>query len=329
MGKHRDVRLAVAGDIGVLPPPLLQSIAAEDVRFEAVFDPDSSRSETAARTYGARWPFDDLEQMLREAEPDVVVVAGTNDQRAQWAKTCLRRHAAVLILGAPGTSLTECRALSRVARKANRQVMVGLPQRFSPAGVRTRRLLESGRLGPVSAVDLVMTWPRDPGRDESSERPVPYDLAFDAADRLRSCGIEPQRVWAVERPYGHIAAMVLSTDGVTATMGLHHTGTPQSSGNHLELRSEDGGLLIIEHDVDLTCTMGSQLVARHHPRLGAGDDPRVECGYAGMITAFATAIRDHQGVPYGLPTATGSVALAAAIFRAGKTGRAVQASGSR
>jgi predicted dehydrogenase len=206
----------------------------------------------------------------------------------------------------------------------NRQVMVGLAHRFSPAGIRQRRLIESGRLGAVSALDLVMTWPRSPERDDPTELSLPFDLAFDAADRLRSCGVEPDRTWAVERPYGHIAAMILGTDGVVATLGLHHTGSPQSSGSHLELRSEDGGLLIVEDDVDLTCTMGTQLIARHHPRLGVGDDPRIECGYAEMVGAFVTALRDRQGVPFGLPSATGSVALASAIFRAAKTGRPVK-----
>ncbi|MBN1346362.1 MAG: Gfo/Idh/MocA family oxidoreductase [Phycisphaerae bacterium] len=319
----REIRLALAADIGRVSPTLMRSIAAEDVRFEAVCASNAAQADKAARIYGARWPFEDLETMLREAEPDAVIIATADAQRAQWAKTCLKHRSAVLILNAPARGPAECKSLILAARKANRQVMIGLPQRFSPAGIRLRRLRESGRLGPVAAVDLIMTWPRTPSEDSTTDLALPFDLVFDAADRLRCCGIEAQRLWAAEQPYGHIAAMVLAKDGVLATLGLHHAGPPQTAGTHLELRSEDGGLLIVEDDVDLTCTVGTQLVAKHHPRLGVGDDPCIECGYAGMITAFVTALRDRQGVPFGLPSATGSVALAGAIFKAAASGRAV------
>jgi len=319
----RDVRLGLAGDIGGVPAALLSSIAAEDIRFEALCDPDGTLAESAARTYGVRWPFDNLEQMLREAEPDAVIIAAAGSRRSQWSKTCLRHGCAILILGAPGTTVSECRALIRVSRRVNKQVMVGLPQRFSPAGLRARRILESGRLGPVAAVDVILTWARQPEPDGGTRQPLPFDLMFEAADRLRCCGVDPARVWAVERPYGHVAALVLGADGVVATLALHHTGPPQSAGNRLELRSEDGGLLVLEDDVNLDCTAGSQLICRYRPRFGAGNEPRVECGYAGMVSSFAAAIRDRQGVPYGLPSALGSVALANAVFRAAQTGRPV------
>jgi len=318
-----DIRLALAGDIRDVPTALLHAIAAESIRFEAICDSDAARAETAARTYGARWPFDDLDQMLREAEPDAVIVAAPLARRSRWSKTCLRSRAAVLILGAPASTVGECRTLLTASRQVNRQVMVGLPQRFSPAFLRGRRILESGRMGPLASLDISMTWPRQATAEEGPEHSVPFDLMFEAADRLRSCGVKPFKVWAVERPYGHLVAMVVGTDGVVGSVALHHTGTPQSAGSRMELRSEDGGLLLVEDDVNLECTVGSQLVGRHHPRFGAGDDPRVERGFTGMIAAFATALRARQGVPYGLPSAMASVALAEATFKAARTGRAV------
>ncbi len=320
---RREIRLALVGDSERLPPALLRSIAAEDVRFEAICDPGGGRVEAAARTYGARWPFDDLDQMLREAEPDAVVLAVAVDQRAAVARTCLRRKAATLILGSPGTSPGATKALAKVARTARQIVMVGLAQRYSPAAVKARRLLESGKLGRLSAVDLTVTWPRDPAREGGGDFPLPFDLVFDAADRLRSLGLQPDRIWAIEQPYGHVAAMVLAGDGVLATLGLHHAGTPQAAGNHLEVRSEDGGLLSIEDDVNMTCVVGTQPVARHEPKMGRGDDPNVECGWVGMLSAFIRAVRDEQGAPFGLPSAAGSVALATAIFKAAKKSGAV------
>lgn len=320
----KEIRLALAGDTKGVPPPLLHSIAAENVRFEAICDADGLVAETAARTYGARWPFDDLEQMLGEAEPDAVIIAAPAEIRPDWTKTCLKHRTAVLVLGAPGTNHAECRSVAKLARRVNRQVMIGLPQRFSPAAVRARRLLESGKIGRVASVDVTMTWPRDPGRHDPSDLPLPFDLAFDAADRLRWCNVEPERIWAVARPYGHVAAMVLASDGVVATLGLHYAGTPKSAGSHIEVRSEDGGVLLISDDVNMTCTVGSQLVHQHTPRLGAGDDPRIECGHAGMVAEFVAALRDQQGVPFGLPSATRSVLLAAAVFQAARSGRPVK-----
>ncbi len=319
----KEVRLALVGDVTDVPSPLLHASATEAARFEAVCDPSGSQIEKAARICGARWPFDDLEQMLREAEPDAVIIAAPPDQRTQWAKTCLRRRTAVLMLGAPGSTPAACRTLSRLARQVNRQVMVGVPQRFSPAGVRAQRLLASGRLGPVVAADVVVTWARRLDRDPSGASALPFDLVFEAADRLQGLDVVPERVWAVERPNGHLAAIARTADGAVASLGLHHAGPPESAGSRLEARSDEGGLLIIDDDVNLICTVGSQLVARHRPRLGVGADPRVECGYAGMLGAFVTAVRDRQGVPFGLPSATGSVALAAAMLRSARTGRRI------
>lgn len=318
-----DLRIALAGDVDRVPPHLLQSIAVEGVSFESVFDPNPGRAEQAARTYGARWPFDDLDQMLSEAEPDAVMIAAGETERIAWAKTCLRKRAGVLLLGSPGTRLTDCRALGKLARSHRVPVMVGQPHRFSPAGTRMRRLIESGKLGPLASVDLAITWPRTPDPDAVNELPLPFDLAFEAADRLRACGLEAERVWGIEQPYGHLAAIVLASNGTVVSVGLHHVGAPQTSGSHMEIRSGDGALLTIHDDVNLLCIAGSQLLARHHPRLGAGDDPRVECGFAGMVSSFVKSLREGQGVSYGLPSAAGSVSLAGALFKASRTNRPV------
>ncbi len=318
-----EIRVALAGDVARIPRQLLQSIAVEGVRFEAVFDPNPGRAEDAARAHGARWPFDDLDQMLSEAEPDAVIVFAKEADRIQWAKTCLRSRTGVMLLGSPGTKPSECRSLAHLARKSRMPVMVGQAHRFSPAGTRMRRLIESGKLGPLASIDLVITWPRDPDPDELDDLPLPFDLAFEAADRLRACGLEAQRVWGIEQPYGHLAAIVLASNGTVVSVGLHHVGAPQTSGSHMEVRSGDGALLTIQDDVNLLCIAGSQLLARHHPRLGTGDDPRIECGYSGMVSSFVKSVREKRGVPYGLPSAAGSVALASALFKASRSNRPV------
>ncbi len=318
-----DLRLGLAGNIADLPPALPQAVAAENIRFEAICDPNGSGAETAVRTYGARWPFTDLEQMLKESEPDAVILAVSAPQRTGWIKTCLRYRRPVLVLGSPATTVAECRALAKAARAVNRQVMVGLPQRFGPAGQRLRRILESGRLGPLADADVLISRPGSPQTDDNAALALPFDLMFEAADRLLSCGLQPTKIMAVQRTYGHVGAVMTCACGAMASIRVHCSGSSESAGSRLELRSDDGGLLVLEDDVNLDCRVGSQWVARHHPRFGVAADPRIECGYTGMISAFAGALRQQQGVPYGLPSATHAVTLARAIFKAASTGKTV------
>ena len=94
-------RLAFAGSPRSVSPWLLNAISRIGV-FEAICGEDAEREITR---FHARWAFEnDLTAMLKEAEPEGVVLASPLPERPRLIKECLTAGASVLVIGPPGTT---------------------------------------------------------------------------------------------------------------------------------------------------------------------------------------------------------------------------------
>jgi predicted dehydrogenase len=260
-------------------------------RFEAalVLGPDRGPAERAAR-----WTFSDTETLLRESEPQGVVLLAPIAERPALVKQCLAAGAAVLVLGSPGPS-RGCQRAASLSRLAGRFVLAASPLRFSPAVVLARRLLDSGKFGRPLSMIVRSLWRGGRRAGSEDDGVVPLDQVFEAVDLICHLLGPIESAYSIDHPEGALAAVLASADRVPITLNLHASGSADACGLELELRSTEGGSLVIDRDCRLTsASQGGRVDAAHRPSLPSAD-PVIELGYDGLLHHFARLVTARGG----------------------------------
>jgi len=313
-------RIAFVGRPDLASPLLLRAIE-QTATFEALCCPDA---EEAARRYHARWSFDDLDAMLRETQPDGIVLSVGPARRPALIKTCLSAGISVLVPDAPGPA-NGCTRLSSIAKLCGRTILAASPARFAPAILLARRLIDSGRISQPLLGSIHITRRGQAREDETDRGCIPLGLAFEAMDLIHhlfdgvdSISCMPQEDAAV--------ATVRTAGDVAISLLLQANGAADAEGTTLEVRGRDGTRITIDTDGRLICGNGSRLHATHRPtRIAA--DPCVEFGYIGMLEEFGRCLKTARS-PHGMPGPAAAVtASAEALLASAVKGRAVSPGG--
>ncbi len=284
-----NTRLAFIGDPSAASPWLLQAVARAGV-FEALCHTDAS----ATVSVPVRWIFSDVAELLREAEPDGVILSVPFPQRATIARQCLASRAAVLLLGPPGP-LTAARRLGVLAKLTSRFVLAAPPSRFSPAILLARRLLESGRMPPPIAAKIVAHAPGFVRGDPPNDGPVDMDTVFETMDLLHSLLGPVHRVFALGHEDGALSATLSAGSPPRIVSLLATANTPSEQvGIEFDLRAADGSHCTLTRSCELDCSTSGRQAARHAVNVTTSD-PVVELGYAGLLREFVASIELARG----------------------------------
>ena len=308
-------RLAFVGSTHLASPWLLHALRRHGT-FEAVCDENPRRE---GRLPQARWTYTDLDSLLREAEPDGVVLHLPERERHRVIKRCLSAGVSVLIAGVPCTA-AKFERLSLIANLAGQRVIAVSPMRFAPAILLARRLIESGRFGQPMSIVLRSTRRGAPREGLDDQGPVPVDQVFEAADLLHVIAGALSEVTCVAQPEGAVLSVGRTTTNTPVSILLHASGPPETLGLELEMRSIDGSCLRIERSGALNCGNGSRVDAHYQPSL-VTSDPAVELGYDGLMGEFVRQL--GSGCPLD-PTTPDILFAAEAILSSARTGRRVQ-----
>lgn len=124
----------------------------DDVELTAICDNDRSKAGALATRFGVRDVYDDIEDLLRFARPDAVVICTPNHLHEVHVLTALSAGAAVLCerplaLGVPGIE-----RIADAATRVGRPVMVGMNHRYRSDIEAIRAFIESGELGTLRGI---------------------------------------------------------------------------------------------------------------------------------------------------------------------------------
>jgi predicted dehydrogenase len=310
-------KFAFVGDPASVSPWLLRAIAQAGV-FEAICDHDA---EQQIGRWHARWAFTETGEMLREAEPDGVVLSMPLSGRTPLIKQCLTAGAGVLVAGPPGAA-SACGRLALFAKLAGQLVMAAPAIRFSPSVLLARRLLDSGKFGPPISMALHSTHRASTAQDSPQAVPISADQVFEAADLVHHLVGPIERAFSSAHADGAMTVSAVSKDGVALAMVFHANGMADAVGIDLELRAADGTRLTIDRNGSLDCVNGSRVGACHRVALGSAE-PGVELGYDGLVAEFRRHLEARRSGS-GLVGAAGAVtASVEAILGSAAKGRAM------
>ncbi len=159
--------LVGCGKVGHTHAQALTSLA--ESQFVAVCDATYEKACAFGEKYGAQ-PFQDVTEMVRRANVDVVVVATPHPMHAAAAVPAARAGANVLVEKPMASDLKSCDAMLAAARESGVKLGVISQRRLYAPVMRVKQAILQGKIGqPVLGTVVILGW-----RDEAYYRSDPW-----------------------------------------------------------------------------------------------------------------------------------------------------------
>jgi predicted dehydrogenase len=139
--------------------PAIKSHASAEL--VAVQSREKANVQKIARDFEVKHFYTEVEEMLALKELDAVIIASTPNVHFTHSRAALERGLHVLIEKPMTFTVEEARELVEIAAQKNLQLLVSCPWHFTPHGIEARRLIQSGALGEIKMISILMTNPID------------------------------------------------------------------------------------------------------------------------------------------------------------------------
>jgi predicted dehydrogenase len=170
----RRVRIVIAG-AGLIGQAHIKRILNEpEAELAGIIDIDPKVGEQAA-TLGVEWATN-IDTMLDRVKPDGIVIALPNQFHFPAGRAAIRAGVATLIEKPVCDTVEEAEQLAGEADRCGVPVLVGHHRRHSPLIKRAKQIIETGRLGKITAINGLCwflkpsdyfegktSWRREPG----------------------------------------------------------------------------------------------------------------------------------------------------------------------
>ena len=130
-------------------------------RLVAVQSRERAKAERIARDFGAKTACVSVGELLGLEKIDAVIIASTPNVHFAQAKAALYSGRHVLLEKPMTFAASEARELVELAAKRKLQFVVSCPWHFTAHGIEARRLIQSGALGEIKMISVLMTNPID------------------------------------------------------------------------------------------------------------------------------------------------------------------------
>ncbi len=131
-------------------------------KLVSVCDVIEERADELAALYGAN-AFYTIEAMLAAEKADVLAVCTPNGLHAIHTIKALEAGMHVLCEKPMAITVKDCMAMIAAAERSGKQLFLVKQNRFNPPVQAVKKLLDDGRLGRISSIQLNCFWNRDAG----------------------------------------------------------------------------------------------------------------------------------------------------------------------
>ncbi|KAB1062028.1 Gfo/Idh/MocA family protein [Salibacter halophilus] len=123
---------------------------------------DKNQEASKHELVPAKVPFyTDLEQMIKETDPDVINICTPNGSHTDYALECLQHKRHVVIEKPMGLSKAKAEEVIFKALQVSKQVFVVKQNRYSPPSKWLKEIVEEDKLGDIHMVQINCYWNRD------------------------------------------------------------------------------------------------------------------------------------------------------------------------
>lgn len=267
------------GDIGTEHAEAAAGI--DDLEFVTYCDLDLDRARSFLARFGGRSATDDVQEVLDDAEVDIVYVCTQHDSHVELCVAAAAAGKHILAEKPLALTVEGCLEIARAVEEAGVTLMTGFKLRFYELVRQARELMPEPLL-----VSMQMMYDR--GEDDRwVQDPVKggggvLSAGVHAVDLLRHVsGGEPTSVMAAGRNYYHrnglidnIAAVYTYDNGVTGNLVYGDCCTPPGvSTFHLQLFAERQSIVLSDRLTHLAHReMGREVVIRRGSETGVRDE---------------------------------------------------------
>ena len=117
-------------------------------KLHAVYSNRGAQGKAYAMRFGAKYSTSDYDEMLRDADIDVILISSRHKDHAQQAIDALNAGKHVFIEKPMAITIDECRAIYQAVEKSGKRLMVGFNRRFAPYYVEMKREI-ANRTSPI------------------------------------------------------------------------------------------------------------------------------------------------------------------------------------
>lgn len=142
----------------------------KNAKISAFFDLNPDRAKELAERFGAK-AYESYEELLQDGEIDAVSVCAANSAHAEITIAALEAGKHVLCEKPMATTLEECEAMVKAAKKSGKYLMIDQNQRLAKAHVEAKRMIDEGVIGKLLTFRTTFghggpeTWSVDPGKN--------------------------------------------------------------------------------------------------------------------------------------------------------------------
>ncbi|HOC92678.1 MAG TPA: Gfo/Idh/MocA family oxidoreductase [bacterium] len=123
--------------------------ANPNARLEAVADINEDQARRAAKEFGARKVFTDIEKAIKESDADAAIVVTPPWAHAEPVALAARRGMSVLCEKPMAVNSAECRRMIEECEKNNVLLRIGFSLRFDPGYEKVKTMIKTGDIGRV------------------------------------------------------------------------------------------------------------------------------------------------------------------------------------
>jgi predicted dehydrogenase len=134
---------------------------ATSAHIPAVQSRERAKAEKIACDFGVKHACTGVEELLNVPGLHGVIISTTPNVHFAQAKAALERGLHVLIEKPMTFTTAEARELVELAATKKLQLVISCPWHFTAHGIEARRLIQSGALGEIKMISMLMTNPID------------------------------------------------------------------------------------------------------------------------------------------------------------------------
>lgn len=271
--------------------PNVQKI--QDVTLRAVYSANGVRGKNYALRFGASFACSDYEEILRDPEIDVVLIASRNQEHASQCIAALRARKHVFVEKPMALTEQECHEICEAVAQTGRYLTVAFNRRFAPLYVELKEQVRR-RTAPA-VVNCRVNSPGISGSYWMADPAIGGAIVGEACHFVDlMCWLlesEPVRVSAYSLPTGkgkkepigenNLVASFCFADGSIGNLTYSTMGAKASGGERVEVFAP--GLLAIITDFKRLSIRGSQ----NRNRMSLWPDK----GYREQLAQFISCLR--------------------------------------
>ena len=133
----------------------------EDINLVAITDLNPKIGEPLAKEYGCKY-YKDYKEMIEKEQIDLITIAVPTKYHKKVALDCIKKGINILLEKPIAATVAEAKQVVKAAKEKGVKFTVGHIERFNPAVIKLKQLIDNGKIGEIVSIGTTRIGPMPP-----------------------------------------------------------------------------------------------------------------------------------------------------------------------